>query len=41
MGTACHAEARSWEDTDWLQILLLYDEIGQRDPAGYHVVGHR
>ncbi len=38
---ACHAEARSWEDTDWLQILLLYDEIGQRDPAGYHVVGHR
>ncbi len=24
---ACHAEARTWEDTDWLQILLLYDAL--------------
>lgn len=24
---ACHAEARSWADTDWLQILLLYDAL--------------
>jgi RNA polymerase sigma factor (sigma-70 family) len=29
---ACHAEASSWEQTDWLQILLLYDElIGRAD----------
>jgi predicted RNA polymerase sigma factor len=24
---ACHAEATSWEETDWLQILLLYDAL--------------
>ena len=24
---ACHAEARSWAETDWLQILLLYDAL--------------
>lgn len=24
---ACHAEAASWESTDWLQILLLYDAL--------------
>src|SRR5205823_4748548 len=24
---ACHAEAPSWADTDWLQILLLYDAL--------------
>lgn len=24
---ACHAEAPSWEATDWLQILLLYDAL--------------
>jgi RNA polymerase sigma-70 factor (ECF subfamily) len=24
---ACHAEAPSWEETDWLQILLLYDAL--------------
>jgi RNA polymerase sigma-70 factor (ECF subfamily) len=24
---ACHAEALSWEQTDWRQILLLYDEL--------------
>jgi predicted RNA polymerase sigma factor len=27
---ACHAEASSWEQTDWLQILLLYDELIRR-----------
>jgi RNA polymerase sigma-70 factor (ECF subfamily) len=24
---ACHAEAPRWQDTDWLQILLLYDAL--------------
>src|SRR5215831_3297415 len=24
---ACHAEAPSWEQTDWVQILLLYDAL--------------
>jgi len=24
---ACHAEAPSWEETDWLQIALLYDVL--------------
>ena len=24
---ACHAEAPSWEATDWMQILLLYDAL--------------
>jgi RNA polymerase sigma-70 factor (ECF subfamily) len=24
---ACHAEARAWTDTDWTQILLLYDGL--------------
>lgn len=27
---ACHAEAKRWEDTDWPQILLLYDELNRR-----------
>ena len=27
---ACHAEAPSFESTDWPQILLLYDELGRR-----------
>jgi RNA polymerase sigma factor (sigma-70 family) len=30
---ACHAEARSWEQTDWLQILLLYDTLLSYDPS--------
>jgi RNA polymerase sigma-70 factor (ECF subfamily) len=30
---ACHAEARSWEETDWLQILLLYDQLLRRAPG--------
>jgi RNA polymerase sigma-70 factor (ECF subfamily) len=30
---ACHAEARSWEETDWLQILLLYDELLKFSPG--------
>jgi predicted RNA polymerase sigma factor len=24
---ACHAEASSWDATDWAQILLLYDAL--------------
>jgi RNA polymerase sigma-70 factor (ECF subfamily) len=24
---ACHAEAASWDSTDWMQILLLYDAL--------------
>src|SRR5437660_363898 len=24
---ACHVEARSWEETDWRQIILLYDAL--------------
>ncbi len=30
---ACHAEAPAWEDTDWLQILLLYDELLRLAPG--------
>jgi RNA polymerase sigma-70 factor (ECF subfamily) len=24
---ACHAEARAWQETDWTQILMLYDGL--------------
>ena len=30
---ACHAESRSWEETDWRQILLLYDALLQFAPT--------
>jgi predicted RNA polymerase sigma factor len=30
---ACHAEAPSWEATDWLQILPLYDTLEQYSPS--------
>jgi len=30
---ACHAEAPSWEETDWRQILLLYDELLRHEPT--------
>ena len=30
---ACHAEAPSWEHTDWRQILLLYDALLCHDPS--------
>jgi RNA polymerase sigma factor (sigma-70 family) len=30
---ACHAEAPSWEATDWLQILLLYDALLEHLPS--------
>jgi RNA polymerase sigma-70 factor (ECF subfamily) len=30
---ACHAEAPSWDETDWLQILLLYDALLRRSPS--------
>ncbi|WP_298516227.1 DUF6596 domain-containing protein [uncultured Nocardioides sp.] len=30
---AVHATAPSWEETDWLQIVLLYDELARHDPS--------
>ena len=30
---ACHADAARWEDTDWLQILTLYDVLLRHDPS--------
>jgi RNA polymerase sigma factor (sigma-70 family) len=30
---ACHAEAASWEETDWLQITLLYDALLEHLPS--------
>ena len=30
---ACHAEARSWEETDWRQILVLYDALLELMPS--------
>ena len=30
---ALHATAASWEETDWLQIALLYDELARLDPS--------
>jgi RNA polymerase sigma-70 factor (ECF subfamily) len=30
---ACHADAARWEDTDWLQILTLYDVLLTYDPS--------
>jgi RNA polymerase sigma-70 factor (ECF subfamily) len=30
---ALHATAPSWEETDWLQIALLYDELARHDPS--------
>jgi len=30
---ACHAEAASWETTDWMQILLLYDALLSHLPS--------
>jgi len=30
---ACHAEAPSWDDTDWMQILLLYDALLVHAPS--------
>jgi RNA polymerase sigma factor (sigma-70 family) len=30
---ACHAEARRWEDTDWEQIVLLYDMLLHLAPS--------
>ena len=29
----CHASAASWEETDWLQILVLYDMLLAHDPS--------
>ncbi|HYJ69956.1 MAG TPA: DUF6596 domain-containing protein [Nocardioidaceae bacterium] len=30
---ACHAEAPSWGETDWLQIVTLYGALIRRDPS--------
>jgi RNA polymerase sigma-70 factor (ECF subfamily) len=30
---ACHAEARTWGDTDWRQIVALYDVLLERMPS--------
>lgn len=30
---ACHADAASWAETDWLQILTLYDLLLRHDPS--------
>jgi RNA polymerase sigma-70 factor (ECF subfamily) len=30
---ACHAEAATWNDTDWRQILLLYDMLLRLQPS--------
>lgn len=30
---ACHAEARSWESTDWEQIVVLYDMLLHLEPS--------
>src|SRR5207237_4471441 len=30
---ACHAQARHWADTDWEQILLLYDMLLHLAPS--------
>ena len=30
---ACHAEAPSWEDTDWTQIVVLYDMLLHQAPS--------
>jgi len=30
---ACHAEAPTWEDTDWAQIVVLYDMLLQQSPS--------
>jgi RNA polymerase sigma factor (sigma-70 family) len=29
----CHASARTWAETDWLQIVTLYDLLLRRDPS--------
>ncbi|WP_446697340.1 RNA polymerase sigma factor [Thermomonospora cellulosilytica] len=33
---ACHAEAPTWEDTDWPQILVLYDMLLTLAPSPVH-----
>ena len=30
---ACHAEAPTWPDTDWMQIIALYDHFQTLDPS--------
>jgi RNA polymerase sigma-70 factor (ECF subfamily) len=37
---ACHVESPSWEATDWLQILLLYDTLEQFSPSPVTALNH-
>jgi predicted RNA polymerase sigma factor len=41
---ALHATAESWEQTDWLQIVMLYDALARHDPSPVvrlnHAVAH-
>jgi len=37
---ACHADAQSWEATDWLQILTLYDLLLQHDASAVVRLNH-
>jgi predicted RNA polymerase sigma factor len=30
---ACHATSPSWEQTDWLQIVTLFDLLARHDPS--------
>lgn len=30
---ACHASAPTWAETDWLQIMTLYDVLARHDPS--------
>ncbi len=30
---ACHATSSSWQETDWLQIVTLYDVLARLDPS--------
>ncbi len=30
---ACHATSPSWEETDWLQIVTLFDVLARHDPS--------
>jgi len=36
----CHASAASWADTDWLQILTLYDLLLRYDPSPVIKLNH-
>lgn len=37
---ACHANAPTWAETDWLQILTLYDVLRRHDPSPVVALNH-